>query len=249
MRKLLLASLALASYAVAGPALAADLRAPVLKAPPMAPVAAFSWTGCYIGAQGGYAWKDINVRETRANGTTADFPIRSQGGLAGGHIGCNWQQSQFVFGIEGDLEWAQISGSNFPNLDQIKHTISAEGSIRGRVGIAFDRFLVYATGGVTGAQTQVFVCSFCQPVVVPAFFGADTGSGTVWGGTIGAGVEYAFLNNWSARVEYRHTEFENLRTSALVAFRGSTLDTKFSQDAVRFGVSYHFNFGPVAARY
>src|ERR1044072_2559639 len=145
MKKILLA--AAAAMALAGPSLAADMRAPVMKAPVAAPIS--SWNGCYIGAQGGYAWGttgyDLNIPATPNSG----FDFDANGGVAGGHLGCNMQFNQWVLGIEGDIEWKGIRGDDGGRggtIDKISGNWGA--SLRGRLGFAMGPTLFYATGGV-----------------------------------------------------------------------------------------------------
>ena len=112
----------------------------------MAPV--FTWTGCYIGGNAGGLWatKNWNVDTTGVAQSTTDLT----GGVAGGQIGCNYQVSTWVFGIQGDYDWANASGSSTdavfaPAVDQSK--IKALASVTGRAGYAWDRFLGYVKGG------------------------------------------------------------------------------------------------------
>ncbi len=146
---------------LAGVAAAADLPPPMMSpAPPpmMSPVPiAYNWSGFYFGGHGGWG---------SGSGALDD------GAVIGGQFGLNGQWNQFVFGVEGDGSWVDMNGAD-----------SLE-SIRGRVGIAFDRFLVYGTGG---AGFQDF---------------SDLG----W--VAGGGLEYAVTDNWSVGVEYLHYDFD-----------------------------------------
>ena len=128
-------------------AFAADLpvKAPVYRAPP--PVAVFSWTGCYVGGNVGGLWARsdwTNLNGTSLGGHDAD------GWLGGVQAGCNYQVDRWVFGIQGDYDWTGAKGSSpdaviIGDLDETK--IKSLASVTGRVGYAWDRFLVYVKGG------------------------------------------------------------------------------------------------------
>lgn len=178
-------------------AAAADL--PSRKQPPIVPPPPeFTWTGLYVGAQVGYAW----ARDPGANlswprvFTPTDFD--SSGVIGGIHVGYNYQWKQFVLGVEGDAEGTSLNSTHQqPSLVTIRSASSIQGSIRGRLGVAFDRFLIYGTGGSQwgGIQNSYY-------------FGlqGDSYTTTRSGWTVGGGLEYAFNNNWSARAEYRYAD-------------------------------------------
>ena len=116
-----------------------------------------------------------------------------------------------MFGLEGDIEGATIRNS------------ALRASLRGRLGFAFDRVLVYGTGGLalaSGSNNNAF--------------GWNNGSSTRLGRTAGAGLEYAFAPNWSARLEYRYSDFGRGNNGWLAS------SVRRTENAVRVGVSYHF---------
>jgi outer membrane immunogenic protein len=242
MKKLAIAATALL-LGTAG-ASAADLAArPYTKAP--APVAAvYNWTGFYIGAQVGYAWGDNSTREfVTATGVPTGFiqGFNADGFLGGGHIGYNWQVGQFVFGLEGDLEGADVKGGyRLANLNGTDFRIDAQASIRGRLGVAFNNSLLYVTGGAAWADmdhTYVFANTLFETV-----------STTRTGWTLGAGWEYGFTPNWSARLEYRYTDFGTFRNNSTVSFPGFSYAHDPVFHTVRAGISYRFG-GPVVSTY
>jgi outer membrane immunogenic protein len=230
-----------------GGALAADLpntKGPPMFAPPPPPV--FSWTGLYVGGQVGYQWgrSDPNLVLVPGNipvGVSTAY--NDQGIVGGGHIGYNYQISQFVIGIEGDGEGSSYRGS-ISGLGLYTNTNNEiEGSVRGRAGIAWDRVLFYGTGGVAFAsiRNQAGVVGF------PPLVSATTGR---VGWTAGAGVEYAVDPNWSVRVEYRYTDYGyyDFGTAPGVALREHETDNR-----VEAGFSYKFDMmappAPVVAKY
>ncbi|MGH6831173.1 MAG: outer membrane protein, partial [Methylocella sp.] len=159
-RKILLTSVG--AMALAGSAaFAADLpyRAPPPVYVPPPPI--FSWTGFYLGGQIGYAWARDSANFTTLDPDRPFFPADTspQGVIGGGHVGYNLQIAQWVVGVEGTVDGTSMSKSVFlsgtpgflhaghPDLT-VRSREDIQGSIRGRLGIAFDRVLLYATGGV-----------------------------------------------------------------------------------------------------
>jgi outer membrane immunogenic protein len=203
MKKFLLGGMALAAMIV-GPAKAADLP---LKAPPPPP-AVFSWSGCYVGAEGGGAWGRSKHRAPRSNeDITTWFDV--SGGVAGGEAGCNVQfGGNWVIGVEGDWSWSSKRGSLHQNVNGFNPLIdiqTKERSVysgRGRIGWAWDRTLLYATGGFAGARVNLNEDASAVPG-----FGPNPDRRTAHGYVVGAGVEYAFRNSWSLKAEYLYMNF------------------------------------------
>jgi outer membrane immunogenic protein len=234
---------------------AADMpvKAPYYKAPP--PPAAYNWSGCYLGAQAGYAWQRDRLHETTtATGLPSGFepasPAKPDGFKGGGFLGCNWQgASPLVLGLEGDAEYADLKGSadySFTGTppDSYESRTRFQASIRARVGFAVDRALFYATAGVAFADIKHTYIDNPPPVVVESFSTTQTG----W--TAGGGVEYALSQNWIARVEYRYADFGHVTNVPVATFIGFTERHSITENAVRAGVSYKFDWGgPVVARY
>jgi outer membrane immunogenic protein len=174
---------------VAGSAMAADL--PTHKAPfapaPMYSQPAFTWTGVYVGINGGYGFGDMS---------SSKFGNPS-GGLVGGTLGYNYQMGQFVIGAEADLDWADLGSNNsFSTLASNKYHVNWMTTERLRLGYAVDRALFYVTGGYAGMSTHASIFDNSNNQVF--------GSQDKWrsGGVIGGGIEYAFTNNITAKAEY-----------------------------------------------
>ncbi|HTV34583.1 MAG TPA: outer membrane protein [Methylocella sp.] len=224
------------------PALAADI--PYQSAPP--PVAApyappFTWAGFYLGVQIGYGWGSDNLTVYPWGFGTNYSP---NGVVGGGHLGYNFQVNQFVAGLEGDVEGTGISSNFSPGGVLYQTDIPVQGSIRGRVGVAFDRVLLYATGGAEFAGINTSYTGF-GPYI------SDSHSQAGW--TVGGGIEYAINNNWSIRAEYRYADLGHLTDPTPYVFGwGSTTTHHETENAVRAAVSYKFDaFGaaPFAAKY
>jgi outer membrane immunogenic protein len=218
MRKVLLSTVALA--ALTGSALAADL--PSRKAAPayIAPVSAYSWTGFYVGIEGGADF--LNTGFTPTTGA-ARLSNNRTAGLVGGVVGYNYEfPNRFVLGLEGDaggvLGARRSFASNFYYNDD-----SYYADIRGRVGYAVaERALLYVAGGVAfGDNKTGFVNGFSY-------------SKDAVGWTIGAGLDYAFTNNLIGRVEYRYTDLGRYTTTAI---GGRTYQ---DSNAVLVGLLYKF---------
>jgi len=201
----------------------------------------FTWTGIYVGGEVGYAWGTDKAAATNAVGT--EFPNSTPQGFTGGlHVGYNYQISQFVVGIEGSVD-----GQDFRNtaLGPFSGTtydthIPIMGSARARVGYAWDRVLIFATGGAAFANLE-------HAYYNPAGSASTSTSKTGW--TVGGGVEYALSNNWSVRGEYRYSDFG--RTTDF--FAAGTAVHHTVENQVLLGVSYKFDMwappAPVVAKY
>ena len=252
-------------------AFAADLpsrRAPPVYAPPP-PIPVFTWTGFYVGAQVGYEFgKSNGVSRLAGSGAVIDANSSSKDGvIGGGHVGYLFSTQSLpvlgslfgsnggfgfgtggVIGIEGDVDGTSARASYLLPASGVFNSArdNIQGSIRGRLGVAFDRVLFYATGGAAFGDLR----NSYTNVVTGAF---DQTSHTRVGYTVGGGVEYAFTNNVSVRAEYRYTDFgsftDNLANSTGGAVNVSHRET---DNRVQAGVSYKFDTfaaAPVVARY
>jgi outer membrane immunogenic protein len=224
MKRIFLAGLvALATGALAGAAGAADLggrypQQPYVKAPLYNPV--FSWTGFYLGLNGGGGWGSSTWDRT------GGFDL--SGGVIGGTAGFNWQTSQFVFGVEGDVDWSGVGGTTVTNCPAGCTTRNDWlGTVRGRAGYAFDRFLPYVTGGLAAGDIRAST---------PGFSGA---SQTNLGWTVGAGVEAAIVGNWSAKAEYLHVGLGSF-SCGLSCGPAVTDNVSLREELLRGGVNYKF---------
>jgi outer membrane immunogenic protein len=261
LRRILLASAG--AMALAGAALAADLPS---RAPPpvyLPPPPVFTWTGPYLGGQIGYAWGNdpANVVFFIPPPPPPPPPVdpfgSPQGVIGGAHVGYNLQIDQWVVGLEGSVDGTSLSSSAFdPGSGlTVGFRSDIQGSIRGRAGIAFDRVLLYATGGVafagiTDNYTDVTGVVTGLPGATSSF------SHTRVGWTVGGGLEYAVTNNWSVRAEYRYSDFGHYTDFPFVGLlpAGGTLSVQhhFTENQVQAGFSYKFDSwtpAPVVAKY
>ncbi len=248
MKRLLLGVIGISALLTSGAA-AADIAARPYTKAPVAVAPAMSWTGFYIGAEGGYGWGKDDWRIPTAGNILASRTDIS-GGTAGGVIGFNWQSaSNIVIGVEGNLGWADINGSSacITNVTlNCRSQLDSMFTATGRLGYAFNSALLYVKGGGAWTRNNYSVTTVAGGVLV------ESGSANREGWTVGAGLEYMFAPNWSAKVEYDYYDFGS-KTTALVSPAGVTGDiisSSLTVNTVKAGVNYHFNWaGPVVAKY
>jgi outer membrane immunogenic protein len=252
MKKLLLGTIGLlAAGTTTLPAVAADLPARTYTKAPAYAAPIHSWTGCYIGIEGGGNWGRTSSTAVAPNPATVGLPITGNfdlsGGLAGGTVGCNYQVSNWVFGIENDFSWTNTSGTAndlFPFNTAATNRIQEKwlDTLRGRVGVAWDRALFYGTGGVAFTQASDTICS--------AICVSDSEERTGW--VAGAGIEYAAWDNISLKLEYLHADFGSKNYINPPVFTGiGTIETRsvhLTDDIFRAGLNWQFT-GPVIAKY
>jgi outer membrane immunogenic protein len=212
-------------------ALAADM--PVKALPPVQ-VANSSWAGWYVGIEGGGDWGQFSQTNTLTNVSLGTFNQR--GGLAGGTVGYNWQSGLLVYGLETDLSWTDLSGTQNcgPTRTNICTTdLRAIGTARGRIGAAvLPNTLIYATGGLAYADIHAT---------------RDTGATAsddwraTW--TAGVGAEFMVLPRLSLKAEYLYAGFEGVATTYLVTAGATPTPVAATERGVhilRGGLNWHF---------
>jgi outer membrane immunogenic protein len=238
MRKLLLAGVAIGTSlgaslgALSVPAMAADVPAPAYTKAPPPPE--FNWSGLYVGGNAGWGSLDdtaVPFCLTPAGeweGPGCDFvpggQVKGNGFIGGGQLGYNWQAGRMVLGLETDFQGSTTKGSttvpgpfNIVGLGSsgpgasftAEEKISWLGTFRGRFGVAFDRALIYATGGFAYGEV-----SAAQAHIFPAVQYSSSTSGTLNGWTFGGGLEWAFAGNLSGKVEGLYYDLGTISTSA-----------------------------------
>jgi outer membrane immunogenic protein len=259
MNKLIFLGAAGLALMVAGPAFAADL--------PQMPVKAtfaqrFTWTGCYLGAHVGGAWMRNDVTDPvllvqdnvnlGGPGFTTGGPttvgVNESGAVVGGQIGCDYQfPSNFVLGVEGAASGGTMKGStvvalpNSPPDTAVVHVkTDFVPTLTGRAGYAVDHWLFYAKGGVAWASSKYSVTGT---------FNGGAGLGLPFdfeglslrtGWTAGGGVEWAFADDWSARLEYDYYDFgSHTATMSDVVNGPGPLSFKTTMQTVKLGVNFH----------
>lgn len=218
--KRLIAAAAAATVLAATPALSADLYDPVAPvAPEVYGPTVFSWAGPYVGAQIGYGWGEASGRlKGNRRGIDTDGVI---GGLYGGY---NAQLTpNFVLGGEADISWSDVSGQRTVTGTKFEARTDWQGTIRARAGAAFDRILVYGTGGIAFAGNNM----------KRQARGSESQTHVGW--TLGAGIEGAITENIVARGEYLYAGYGKENYNKINA-KDVDLDT----NVIRAGVAYKF---------
>lgn len=268
MKKIALATAATLLFA--GAASAADLAARPYTKAPVPVLAVYNWTGFYIGANVGYGWGNADTffnplpnAVAFANLAPTTLSPDPQGAFAGGQAGYNWQAGKFVLGVETDIQWSDINrtvvsapiiqnnGAPFNGFLAAGQKIDWFGTTRLRAGLtATDRLLLYVTGGVAYGDVNYAAQSDFRPqgtIQYPAGF-----KETKVGWTVGAGAEWAFADNWSAKVEYLYMDLGNSSVVANPVPANPPFQVgytwKTTENLARFGINYRFG-GPVVARY
>jgi outer membrane immunogenic protein len=188
---------------------------------------AYSWTGFYVGVNGGGGWGHSRHDFEAAGTTTGDYRI--SGGTAGGTLGANLQAGGLLLGVEGDMNWSDIGGSDScPNVNFTCRTRSKWlATTRGRVGYAFDRFLPYITTGAAFGRIRA---------QIPDFGSAKE---TEVGWTAGGGFEAGIVGGLSAKLEYLYVDFGTFNCG--FACTGTLVDkVKFNAHMFRVGLNYRF---------
>jgi outer membrane immunogenic protein len=219
---------------------AADFPPPVQWAPVPPPVYSAvtpgkSWSGFYVGVNGGYA---LGSSQWSLNGTPTNI-FSSNGALIGGTFGFNFPISEVLVGFEGDADWAGIDG-NVGNcaINGAGAVAACEtksnflGTARLRVGYQFDRTLPYVTGGAAFGNTLAGL----NP---PANF--DSAMRTGW--AAGAGIEYAFFDNWSAKAEYLFISFGSASCTTIAnCGTAAGASVALTENLMRAGLNYRFSW-------
>jgi len=246
-----------ASYKFGDPLLV-PVAAPVLaaKAPPI-DWTGYNWAGLYVGGQVGMIWgaNHGDYYVATPGGLAAYDPLTSDAQVASveGHVGYNWQLDHVVAGLEGSLLGTNlVKSSLLPVYDFSSLTpggtlttavkSNLQGSLRTRLGYAWDRLLPFVTGGFAlGGFTQQ---SYVWGGDAQGLFNASSSRSSLRAGwTLGAGAEWAMTRSWAVRGEYRYTDFGTVSDASTYAAPLGTLFTgtrRLDQNLLEFGVSYKF---------
>jgi outer membrane immunogenic protein len=249
MKNYLFAASGIVALGLAAPAKAADLPAAPAKAPPPIVMPIYDWTGFYIGANGGWGESRNCWGFTTIGGATlTDGCSSGSGGVFGGQLGYRWQFGQFVFGFEGQGDWADLKSfrqSTINGAFSTSTTVNSFGLITGQLGYAVNAALFYLRGGAAVTGNRYDITNTAS--------GADiaSASSTRWGAAAGIGVEYGFAPNWSVGIEYDRLFMGHANNSFSVAnpiVAGALNRVGEDVDLVMIRVNYRFG-GPVVARY
>jgi len=207
---------------------AADMQQRYTPPAPVYVEPIFTWTGFYVGLNGGYARGKADISDA----TSAFTTNTETGWLLGATAGYNYQSGRAVWGLEGDIDYAWLKGNTSNTVGscvggggcEIKHTLF--GTARGRLGYTWDRVMPYLTGGAAFGSVKIT---------------APTGSSETQskiGWTVGGGAEYAFSHAWSVKGEYVYADIGKSTCSATVC--GIATDFEVKAHVFRGGLNYRF---------
>lgn len=250
------------------PAFAADLPVRTAAPAPVFTVAPFSWNGFYVGVNAGLITASTTLTGYDPGGVdgycwTDDCSYRNSpsrtGGIFGAQIGYNFQTGNLVFGVEADIGWSSATKSYrsafIDDYTYGKTGVSALGTARVRMGYAFDRALVYLTGGLAYGNVEEVGDAYAFEAAGSASRGTTTAGGWRTGWTLGAGVEYAITNNWSVKAEGLYYDLGSKSGVSTAPGAGYSWNTgvrnKTDGVVARLGLNYRFggSAAPIAARY
>jgi opacity protein-like surface antigen len=215
----------------------------VTKAPVAPSPLSFSWTGFYVGGNAGYA--SVIVYAPGLPGNPSD--TRPTGGFGGVQFGYNYQfNSNWVVGAEVDASLAAIKNaaiepdpSTPTNLLAFNTAIDYMGTLRGRIGYAWDRGVVYATGGLAWDHDKVTTAT-ASSNNVPGQLLISSADAMHVGWTIGAGIEHALAGDWTAKIEYLYVDFGDA-TYHPTPGPISAVPLRLTAQTVKVGVNYLFH--------
>jgi outer membrane immunogenic protein len=240
------------------------------------PAPAFSWTGFYIGGNAGYGWgnakEDVTYVQPLFGATPPGFSqsesTKLNGIIGGAQIGYNWHAvPNWVFGIEADWQGAGQKGDDaFPTFHYTVFPftsgtvdvatgakISWFGTVRGRVGYAWDRWLVYATGGfaygrvsASASTAETSIANAPGITFVSVGTSASSDASTKAGWAVGGGIENALTDKWTWKIEYLYLSLGSLdlaTSGPIYIGESTTVHANFVNHVVRFGLNYKFS-GP-----
>ena len=231
-------------------AIAADLPSktvePEFEEPPPIPI--FSWSGFYAGVHAGTDFAGDSGVVRLPTGGVGRFGLSPWGIIGGAHVGYNhalrkvFGEHDLVAGLEGDIDGADLARGTSVYGDVLSTRSDVKGSIRARVGVAASRVLYFATGGLALADVEA---RYRTAPVLGTVVGSATDK-TVAGYTLGAGVEYAFMNSYALRAEYRTSHYGAVNTTLVAST--PTLPTAASHreadNRLQAGISYRFEPAP-----
>jgi outer membrane immunogenic protein len=252
MKKFLMGTVGLIALGMVAPASAADMAVKARPAPAPLPML-YDWSGFYIGANGGWGqsrncWDFVNA----VGVVVADGCRERSGGLVGGQIGYRWQAGTWVFGLEVQGDWADLSHTRVSLLDPTLSTrikTDGIGLFTGQIGYAWNAAVLYVKGGAAVTSNRFSILDNLTGFELAA------ASSTRWGGVVGVGFEYGFAPNWSVGLEYDHLFMGDANNSFTIVDPriAGFVNNRISQDVDMVTLRINYRFGgygaPVAARY
>ena len=245
IKKLLLTSVAMGI--LSGSAFAADL--PSTKSPAQYAAPIFTWAGFYAGVNGGYAYRKMTTTDQDYYEYGGSRDLTKSGFTAGGQLGYNFQMGAFVYGLEADASYLGGSATDVGKFDAFSSKSGFLGTVRGRAGLAMDRALLYVTGGLAYGSTKngygnYYDLNHTYGDFYNGFTGTAKSSGMAVGYALGAGLEYAFSDHWTARVEGIYVNLGSKTVACDPKYCGTRNVYRFkfenSSNLLRVGINYKF---------
>jgi outer membrane immunogenic protein len=267
MRTSWLGSVALVAV-LAAPAMAADMPAsPAYKSSP--PVAAYNWTGFYVGGNAGYGASDKNQSSTTFDdglgGIVNSFTLARSGWMGGVQAGYNWQIGASLLGFEADWQWTgqkdsfcggnnTFCGDPFDGTLNVERRLQWVSTLRARFGWAHDEWLFYVTAGGAWGQVKSNISETCPDGCGPSLGNANNTAAsftslTTNGWVLGGGVEVALAGNWTGKLEYLRLDLGTISNTMTGPGYTVTLSGPIRDNIFRFGLNYRFGHSPVVANY
>ena len=217
---------------------AADLPAAPPAAAPVAPVAyapqIYNWSGIYVGGHIGGGYSGSSWSDPITGAGNDDF--NSWGFLGGAQVGANAQFNRLVLGLEGDFSWTNMKNKGTDSIGEALNTnVQWTSTVTGRIGAAFDRLLVYGKGGLALAQDQSSLTDLAGNMATDSFLR------TGW--TVGAGLEYALDDNWSAKIEYDYLGFGPQSMNFTTPLESVSSNASLNVQEIKAGVNFRFGGG------
>lgn len=222
---------------------------PVTELAPVATPTAFTWTGFYIGGDFGGSFASTSVSSNTPGWSSTS--LSNSGVMGGGYLGYNYQIGRnVVVGVEGDFQGNTSSNNHYYPAFDITSSVEQNwvASLNGRLGVSFDRALIYAIGG--GAWGQGSATLTPGIARFPATLTPISKTADLAGWDVGGGVDYALTPNWVGRLEYRYYDFGSYDVNNVGGYL--PLHVQTSANTVRIGLAYLFNApapAVVAAKY
>jgi outer membrane immunogenic protein len=253
VKQMLGAGLAACALLAATSAMAADMALPVV-----APIAVYDWSGIYVGGVLGGAWATNDVSDPGLGifGTGLGVPViqttNSSGFIGGVEGGSNYQFGKLVVGWEGDITWGRLKGTSATSFTgpaiapaALSRTMTVDtnwiATTTSRVGIAHNNWLLYGKAGVAWANNS-YTDAWAVSSGPSLFIGSGSGT-TQTGWTVGTGLEWAFMPNWSLKVEYDYLDFG----TKTVAINGAITPVGGAAIPAQFGVQNQQHINEVKA--
>jgi outer membrane immunogenic protein len=200
--------------------------------------AVYDWTGFFVGANAGYGFGADDTIKLESEDFDSVGGLDMHGFIGGGQLGANWQAGTWVLGAEADMQFADISDSQFHELDDVsvdtKGSIDWLSTVRLRSGVAFDRMFLYGTGGIAfgGVDYKVSVIDDATTSDLREDY-------TATGWTAGAGVEWGLSDKSSAKLEFLYIDLGDKSVDDL-AGSGTRLKLQPTAQSLRLGLDYRF---------